>query len=79
MSVRTVPTPPSSTPLNRTLLFRIQFVGKDGVRIAKVLSDGEHQFVAFAAFLAELATADSTSAIVIDEPAAALDHVHRRL
>ena len=62
-------------------IFRIRLIrnlNRDA-RVVQVLSDGEHQCVALAAFFAELATNNGKSAIVFDEPAASLDNDHRIL
>ncbi|MDU8604811.1 AAA family ATPase [Pseudomonas syringae group sp. 247E2] len=45
--------------------------------VGQVLSEGEHRCVALAAFLAELATTNTRSAIVFDDPVSSLDHIHR--
>lgn len=50
---------------------------KPTANVGDVLSEGEHRCVALAAFLAELATTDSKSAIVFDDPVSSLDHGHR--
>ena len=42
-----------------------------------MLSEGEHRCVAIAAFLAELSTSESNSAIVFDDPVSSLDHVYK--
>ena len=47
------------------------------IRTGDVLSEGEHRCVAIAAFLAELATSESDSAIVFDDPVSSLDHTYR--
>ena len=58
--------------------FRVRLMSKpDEPVVGKVLSEGEHRCVALAAFLAELATTDTASAIVFDDPVSSLDHVHR--
>lgn len=45
---------------------------------ADILSEGEFKCVALAAFLAELATEDSGSALVFDDPVSSLDYRWRR-
>ena len=45
--------------------------------IEAVVSEGEHQAVALAGFLAEFATASHRSAIVLDDPVSSFDHGHR--
>jgi len=57
--------------------FRVQLISKPDAPVGKVLSEGEHRCVALAAFLAELATVDTSSAIVFDDPVCSLDHIHR--
>ena len=60
--------------------FHIKLTDKlNGIgKIGKILSEGEHRCVALAGFLAELATTNSDSAIVFDDPVSSLDHVHRK-
>lgn len=57
--------------------FAIRLSGETTHRAGQVLSEGEHRCVALAAFLAELATAGSKSAIVFDDPVSSLDHGNR--
>ena len=57
--------------------FQVALIRKPDTGVAEVLSEGEHRCVALAAFLAELATTDSRSAIVLDDPVCSLDHRHR--
>jgi energy-coupling factor transporter ATP-binding protein EcfA2 len=57
--------------------FRVSLMNKPDQKVGDVLSEGEHRCVALAAFLAELATVDSHSAIVFDDPVSSLDHMHR--
>lgn len=57
--------------------FKVALTRKPDAGVGEVLSEGEHRCVALAAFLAELATADSKSAIVFDDPVSSLDHMHR--
>lgn len=57
--------------------FKVALTRKPNANVGEVLSEGEHRCVALAAFLAELATADSKSAIVFDDPVSSLDHRHR--
>jgi energy-coupling factor transporter ATP-binding protein EcfA2 len=49
------------------------------VRCGEILSEGERRVVALAGFLAELATAEERSALVLDDPVSSLDHGWRRL
>ena len=57
--------------------FRVSLIRKPEAHVGKILSEGEHRCVALAAFLAELATTDSRSAVVFDDPVSSLDHMHR--
>ena len=57
--------------------FRVSLLRKPDARVGEILSEGEHRCVALAAFLAELATTESQSAIVFDDPVSSLDHLHR--
>ena len=43
----------------------------------EILSEGEYRCVALAGFMAELATNDSDSGIIFDDPVSSLDHLHR--
>ncbi|MDR2891525.1 MAG: AAA family ATPase [Deltaproteobacteria bacterium] len=45
--------------------------------VSKILSEGEHRCVALAAFLSELCTIDTKSAIVFDDPVSSLDHMYK--
>ena len=54
--------------------YRVQLVGAASAAIETVLSEGEHQCIALAGFLSELATEESQSAIVFDDPVTSLDH-----
>ena len=57
--------------------FRVSLIRKPDARVGEILSEGEHRCVSLAAFLAELATTESRSAIVFDDPVSSLDHMHR--
>lgn len=57
--------------------FRVGLMRKPDARVGEILSEGEHRCVALAAFLAELATTESRSTIVFDDPVSSLDHIHR--
>jgi energy-coupling factor transporter ATP-binding protein EcfA2 len=57
--------------------FRVVLTRKPNAGVGAVLSEGEYRCVALSAFLAELATSDSRSAIVFDDPVSSLDHMHR--
>jgi ABC-type transport system involved in cytochrome c biogenesis ATPase subunit len=57
--------------------FQVRLMNKPAEPVGKILSEGEHRCVALAAFMAELATVDTASAIVFDDPVSSLDHRHR--
>jgi hypothetical protein len=57
--------------------FQVRLISKPSEPPGSILSEGEHRSVALAAFLAELATTDSESAIVFDDPVSSLDHIRR--
>jgi energy-coupling factor transporter ATP-binding protein EcfA2 len=57
--------------------FKVCLIHKPDAHTGSVLSEGEHRCVALAAFLAELATTDTQSTIVFDDPVSSLDHMHR--
>jgi energy-coupling factor transporter ATP-binding protein EcfA2 len=57
--------------------FRLALLKKPDERLGDILSEGEHRCIAIAAFFAELATTESRSAIVFDDPVSSLDHLHR--
>lgn len=57
--------------------FKVALTRKPSANVGDILSEGEYRCVALAAFLAELATTDSKSAIVFDDPVSSLDHGHR--
>jgi energy-coupling factor transporter ATP-binding protein EcfA2 len=57
--------------------FRVSLMNRPDQKVGDVLSEGEHRCVALAAFMAELATVNSHSAIVFDDPVSSLDHMHR--
>jgi len=57
--------------------FKVALTRKPNAAVGHVLSEGEHRCVALAAFMAELATTDSKSSIVFDDPVSSLDHMHR--
>ena len=58
-------------------LFRLALIKKPEARLGEILSEGEHRCIAIAAFLAELSTTESRSALVFDDPVSSLDHMHR--
>lgn len=57
--------------------YRVALIRKPDAVVGDVLSEGEHRSIAIAAFMAELATTESKSAIVFDDPVSSLDHLHR--
>lgn len=59
------------------LYHRLRLSAAPDVPVNKVVSEGEHRCLALATFLAELSTASSQSAIVLDDPVSSLDHVRR--
>ena len=58
--------------------FKVSLMDKPDAPVGEILSEGEHRCVALAAFLAELATTESRSAIVFDDPVSSLDHLRRK-
>jgi energy-coupling factor transporter ATP-binding protein EcfA2 len=58
--------------------FKVALTRKPAAGVGTVLSEGEYRCTALAAFLAELTTCDSKSAIVFDDPVSSLDHMHRQ-
>ncbi|HVA26867.1 MAG TPA: AAA family ATPase [Candidatus Baltobacteraceae bacterium] len=60
-----------------SLFHRIEFSNAPGVAVTNVLSEGESRTLSLAAFLTELSTAPSSSAIIFDDPVSSLDHVWR--
>jgi energy-coupling factor transporter ATP-binding protein EcfA2 len=57
--------------------FKVALTRKPNAAVGQVLSEGEHRCVALAAFMAELATTENKSGIVLDDPVSSLDHMHR--
>jgi energy-coupling factor transporter ATP-binding protein EcfA2 len=57
--------------------FKVILTRNPSVKVGQVLSEGEFRCIALAAFLAELATTNSESAIIFDDPVSSLDHRHR--
>lgn len=57
--------------------FKLSLVRDRSVPLGTVLSEGEYRCIALAAFFSELATSDSKSALVVDDPISSLDHDHR--
>lgn len=56
------------------LYHQVQLKHSTRAELPKVVSDGESRCIALAAFLAELQSAESGSAIVFDDPVSSLDH-----
>lgn len=59
------------------LFHRLEFSSAPGTTVIDVLSEGEARTLSLAAFLTELKTAPSKSAIIFDDPVSSLDHVWR--
>jgi hypothetical protein len=57
--------------------YQVRLLAAPSANVAGVLSEGEQTCVAIAAFLAELATASHSSALVFDDPISSLDHKWR--
>jgi hypothetical protein len=57
--------------------YKIQLIGAHETAVESIVSEGEHQCIALAGFLAELATQQGRSAIVFDDPVNSLDHQWR--
>lgn len=57
--------------------FRVSLIHKKSENAGSILSEGEYRCIALAGFLAELATNDSESGIIFDDPVSSLDHLHR--
>jgi energy-coupling factor transporter ATP-binding protein EcfA2 len=57
--------------------YKIQLIGAHDTAVDSIVSEGEHQCIALAGFLAELATQQGRSAIVFDDPVNSLDHQWR--
>jgi hypothetical protein len=57
--------------------YQVLLLAKPDAKVAEVLSEGEQTCVAIAAFMAELATAPHSSALVFDDPITSLDHKWR--
>lgn len=60
-----------------TLYHQLVFRNAPGTPVASVLSEGEARALSLAAFLAELSTAPTASAIIFDDPVCSLDHIWR--
>lgn len=57
--------------------FRVSLIESKSNNAGDILSEGEYRCVALAGFMAELATNDSGSGIIFDDPVSSLDHLHR--
>jgi len=57
--------------------YQVRLLAKPDAKLPAILSEGEQTCVAIAAFLAELATAPHSSALVFDDPITSLDHKWR--
>jgi energy-coupling factor transporter ATP-binding protein EcfA2 len=57
--------------------YQVRLLAKPDAKVLDILSEGEQTCVAIAAFLAELATATHSSALVFDDPITSLDHKWR--
>lgn len=61
-----------------TSRYQIQLAGTEQkAKLLDVLSEGEFRAIALAAFLAELATSETCSGLVFDDPVSSLDHKWR--
>ncbi|MCB1469122.1 MAG: AAA family ATPase [Rhizobiaceae bacterium] len=57
--------------------FRVSLIESKSNNAGDILSEGEYRCVALAGFMAELATNNSGSGIIFDDPVSSLDHLHR--
>jgi energy-coupling factor transporter ATP-binding protein EcfA2 len=57
--------------------YQVRLLAAPAINVAGVLSEGEQTCVAIASFLAELATAFHSSALIFDDPISSLDHKWR--
>lgn len=57
--------------------FRVSLMQSASRNAGDILSEGEYRCVALAGFMAELATNNSDSGIIFDDPVSSLDHMHR--
>lgn len=57
--------------------FRVSLMQSTSRNAGDILSEGEYRCVALAGFMAELATNNSDSGIIFDDPVSSLDHMHR--
>ena len=59
------------------MFHKLVFANAPSVGMTEVLSEGESRTLSLAAFLMELSTAPSLSAIIFDDPVSSLDHIWR--
>jgi energy-coupling factor transporter ATP-binding protein EcfA2 len=59
------------------LFHRLAFSHAPKITVTDVLSEGESRTLSLAAFLTELSTASSQSAVIFDDPVSSLDHIWR--
>jgi hypothetical protein len=59
------------------LFHHLVFTGVPGVAVTDVLSEGESRSLSLAAFMTELSTSATRSAIIFDDPVSSLDHIWR--
>lgn len=57
--------------------FKVSLIQSKSRNAGEILSEGEYRCVALAGFMAELASNDSESGIIFDDPVSSLDHLHR--
>ena len=57
--------------------FKLSLIQGASRNAGDILSEGEYRCVALAGFMAELATSNSGSGIIFDDPVSSLDHLHR--
>lgn len=57
--------------------FKVSLIQSASRNAGDILSEGEYRCVALAGFMAELATNNSGSGIIFDDPVSSLDHLHR--
>jgi len=60
-----------------SLYHHLVFTNAPGIPVTNVLSEGESRALSLAAFLTELSTAASQSAVIFDDPVSSLDHIWR--
>ncbi|MEM6413521.1 MAG: AAA family ATPase [Pseudomonadota bacterium] len=57
--------------------FKVSLIQSASGNAGDILSEGEYRCVALAGYMAELATNNSDSGIIFDDPVSSLDHLHR--